>query len=88
MRYHGITAEYRSTTIRMRGKQLLGTALGQTNLPVGDLRLTMTDGSGQIRTDDDGYYNIAPSDILNSNKSKDPICWLLTLITIFYAKNI
>ena len=41
MRYHGITAEYRSTTIRMRGKQLLGTALGQLNLPVGDLRLTI-----------------------------------------------
>ena len=88
MRYHGITAEYRSTTIRMRGKQLLGKALGQLNLPVGDLRRTMTNGTGQIRTDDDAYYNIAPSDILNTNKSKDPICWLLTLITLFYAKNI
>ena len=51
MRYHEITAEYRLTTIRMRGKQLLGTALGQNNLPVGDLRLTMTNGTGRIRTD-------------------------------------
>ena len=88
MRYHGITAEYSSTTIRMRGKQLLGTALGQNNLPVGDLRLTMTNDTGQINTDDDAYYNVAPSDILNTNKPKDPICWLLTLITLFYAKNI
>ena len=39
----------------MRGKQLLGTALGQNNLPVGDLRLTMTNGTGQIRTDDDAH---------------------------------
>ena len=59
----------------MRGKQLLGTALGQLNLTVGDLRLTMTNGTGQIRTDNDAYYNIAPSDILNTNKSKDPICY-------------
>ena len=47
MRYHGITAEYRSTTIRMRGKQLLGTALGQNNFLVGDLRITITNRTGQ-----------------------------------------
>ena len=41
MRYHGITAEYSSITIRMSGKQLLGTALGQLNLPVSVLRLTI-----------------------------------------------
>jgi len=48
----------------------------------------MTNGTGQINTDDDAHYNIAQSDILNTNKSKDPIGRLLTLITLFHAKNI
>ena len=30
---------------------------------------------------------IDPAAILKTNTKRDPICWVLTLVTVFYAKN-
>ena len=86
LEYHGIPAELRSTTIRMQGKQLIGTARGETNLPANDMRLALTNATGNV-TDEDAFYNIDPAAILKTNTKRDPICWVLTLVTVFYAKN-
>ena len=86
MEFHGISADLRSTTIRMQGKQLIGTARGETNLPANDMRLALTNATGNV-TDADAFYNIEPAAILKSNTKRDPICWVLTLVTVFYAKN-
>ena len=42
LEYHGISAELQSTTIRMQGKQLIGSARGETKLPANDMRLALT----------------------------------------------
>ena len=86
LEFHGISADLRSTTIRMQGKQLIGTARGETNLPANDMRLALTNATGNV-TDADAFYNIEPAAILKSNTKRDPICWVLTLVTVFYAKN-
>jgi len=88
LEYHGISADLRSTTIRMKGKRLLGTALGETNLPTTDIRMILTHGTGQISTNEDSFYTILPADIIKTNSKREPLCWLLTTITMFYAKNI
>jgi hypothetical protein len=86
LEFHGISADLKSTTIRMQGKQLIGTARGETNLPANDMRLALTNATGNV-TDADAFYNIEPAAILKSNTKRDPICWVLTLVTVFYAKN-
>jgi hypothetical protein len=86
LEFHGISADLRSTTICMQGKQLIGTARGETNLPANDMRLALTNATGNV-TDEDEFYNIEPVAILKSNTIRDPICWVLTLATVFYAKN-
>jgi hypothetical protein len=45
LEFHGISADLRSTTIRMQGKQLIGTARGETNLPANDMRLALTNAT-------------------------------------------
>ena len=67
LEYHGITAELRSNTIRMKGKRLLGTALGETKLPTDDIRMLLTNGTGQISTNEDSFYTILPADIIKTN---------------------
>ena len=37
LKFQGISVDLRSTTIRMQGKQLIGTARGETNLPSNDM---------------------------------------------------
>ena len=86
LEYHGISAKLRSTTIRMQGKQLIGSARGETKLPANDMRLALTNATGNV-TDADAFYNIDPAAILKTNTKRDPICWVLTLVTVFYAKN-
>ena len=49
LEYHGISADLRSTTIRMKGKRLLGTALGETKLPNDDIRMLLRNGTGKSR---------------------------------------
>ena len=86
LEYYGITADFRSTTIGMQGKQLIGTARGETSLSANDMRLALTNVAG-IVTDADALYNIDPAAILKSNMKRAPTCWVLTLVPVFYAKN-
>ena len=86
LEYHGISADLRSTTIRMKGKRLLGTALGETKLPNYDIQMILTNGTGQILTNEDAFYKILPADIIKFNSKRKPLCWLLTTIIMFYAK--
>ena len=90
LEYHGISADLRSNTIRIKVKRILGTALGETKLPTDDIRMLLTNGTGQISTNKDSFYTILPADIIktNSKREREPLCWLLTTITMFYAKNI
>ena len=37
LEFHGISADLRSTIIRMQGKQIIGSARGETNLPAIDM---------------------------------------------------
>ena len=60
LEYHWISAELRSTTIRMQGKQLIGSARGETKLPANDMRLALTNATGNV-TDADAFYNIDPA---------------------------
>ena len=85
MEYHGISADLRSNTIRMKGKRLLGTALGKTNLSTTDIRIIFTHGTGQISTNEDSFYTILPADIIKTNSKREPLCWLLTTITRIYT---
>ena len=78
LKFHGISDDLRSTTIRMQGKQLIGTARGETNLPANDMRLALTNATGNV-TDADAFYNIERAAILKSNTKRDSICWVLTL---------
>ena len=55
LEYHGISVDLRSTTIRMKGKRLLGTALGETKLPNDDIRMLLTNGTGHISTYEDVF---------------------------------
>ena len=55
LEYHGISADLRSTTIRMKGKRLLGTALGETKLPNDDIKMILTNGTGSILTNEDAF---------------------------------
>ena len=54
LEYHGISAELRSTTICMQGKQLIGSARGETKLPANDMRLALTNATGNV-TDADAF---------------------------------
>ena len=54
LEYHGIPAELRSTTIRMQGKQLIGSTRGETKLPANDMRLALTNATGNV-TDADAF---------------------------------
>jgi hypothetical protein len=79
---HSISADLRSTTIRMQGKQLIDTARGETNLPANDMQLALTNATGNV-ADADEFYNIVPAAILKSNTKRDPIGWFLTFVTVF-----
>ena len=72
----------------MKGKRLLGAALGETKLPNDDIRTLLTNGTGQISTNEDAFYTILPADIIKTNSKREPLCWLLTTIAMFYAKHI
>ena len=54
LEFHGISAELRSTTIRMQGKQLIGTARRETNLSANDMQLALTNATGNV-TDADAF---------------------------------
>ena len=73
LEYHGNSADLRSTTIRMQGKQLIGSARGETKLPANDMRMALTIATGNV-TDADAFYNIDPAEILKTNTKRDPIC--------------
>ena len=51
------------------------------------MRLALTNATGNV-TDEDAFYSIDPAAILKTNTKRDPICWVLTLVTVFYAKNL
>ena len=73
LEYYGITADLKSTTVGMQGKQLIGTARGETSLSANDMRLALTNATG-IVTDADALYNIDPAAILKSNMKRAPTC--------------
>ena len=56
LEYYGITADLKSTTVGMQGKQLIGTASGETSLSANDMRLALTNATG-IVTDTGVLYN-------------------------------
>ena len=72
----------------MKGKRLLGTALGETKLPNDDIKMILSNGTGQISTNEYSFYTILPAVIIKTNSKREPLCWLLKTITMFYAKNI
>jgi hypothetical protein len=74
LEYHRISADFRSTTIRVKGKRSLGTALGGTKLPNDGIRMILTNGTGQISTNEDAFYTILPADIIKTNSKRKPLC--------------
>jgi hypothetical protein len=54
LEYHGISDDLRSTSICMQGKQLIGSARGNTKLLANDMRLALTNATGYV-TDADAF---------------------------------
>ena len=52
LEYYGITADLKSTTVGMQGKQLIDTARGEYSLSANDMRSALTNATG-IVTDAD-----------------------------------
>ena len=57
----------------MQGKQLIGSARGETKLPANDMQLDLTNATGNV-TDEDAFCSIDPAAILETNTKRDPIC--------------
>ena len=84
LEYHGISADLRSTTIRMKGKRLLGTALGETNLPTTDILMVLVKFL-RMKTHFIQFYQ----QILSNQTPRESLfVGCLQLLQFFCAKNI
>ena len=86
LEYHGISADLRSTTIRMKGKRLPGIALGETNLPTTDIQMILTHGTGQISTNEDSFYTIYQQILSKQTPRESLFVGCLQLLQCFMLK--